>query len=305
MKVRLLIALLCLSAWVKAQTISDGLMMPRRNVCTGFIISQDQWTNYWEGTLKRDNQNIGSVTTQSLTWMANYGVTNRINVIVMLPYVWSKASAGTLTPMEGFQDVSASVKYMFVKKKFDNQTLKAFGVLTVSTPLTDYTPDFLPLSLGLSSTNVSWRGTAQYELPIGLYISGSAAYTWRSNVFLDRSSYYAEGRLIMSNEVRMPNTFDFIVNAGYHKGPLQLDANFMQFNTLGGDDIRRQDMPFVSNKMNMSRIGAFVMYYLPAPKGLAVRGGVNHTIAGRNVGQAFTVFSGLLYTFSFNASSAK
>jgi hypothetical protein len=30
---------------------------------------------------------------------------------------------------------------------------------------------------------------------------------------------------------------------------------FSQQTTLGGGDIRRQDMPFVSNRMNLSRIG--------------------------------------------------
>ena len=52
-----------------AQSLTDGLMMPKGNFCTGFMYTYDQWKNYWEGGLKRDNQNIGTITTTSITWM--------------------------------------------------------------------------------------------------------------------------------------------------------------------------------------------------------------------------------------------
>ena len=54
------------------------------------------WTEYWEGELKRENGNIGSVTTQSLMWFGNYGITDKINVMAMVPYMKTEASQGTL-----------------------------------------------------------------------------------------------------------------------------------------------------------------------------------------------------------------
>ena len=51
-----------------AQTITDHLMMPKKDFCTGFMYTYDQWKNYWEGSLKRDNQNIGTLTTTQLMW---------------------------------------------------------------------------------------------------------------------------------------------------------------------------------------------------------------------------------------------
>jgi hypothetical protein len=151
----------------------------------------------------------------------------------------------------------------------------------------------------MSTTNISYRLTANFALTQGWYINASGAYTWRSNTKLDRSSYYTDGQMFMTDEVKMPNVFDYTVNIGYHKGALQADINYVQQNTLGGGDIRRQDMPFVSNRMNFSKIGAFVMYYLPAPKGLAVRAGGSFTLAGKNVGQSIAVTGGLLYTINF------
>jgi hypothetical protein len=282
-----------------AQTVTDGLMMPKKTLCTGFIYTHDQWTDYWEGERKRENGNIGKVTTSSLMWVGNYGVTDKVNVIVMLPYMKTKASQGTLAGMEGVQDLSVSVKYNFFKNDIGAGKVKTFGVLSYSTPMTDYTPDFYPLSLGTATHNLSYRATAHYAFTMGWYVNASGAYTWRSNTELDRPSYFTNGQQYNSDEVEMPNVFDFTVNAGYHKGPFQGDVYYMQQNTLGGGDIRRQDMPFVSNRMNASKVGAFVMYYVSVPKGLALRAGGSFTVAGRNVGQSASLTAGLLYTIPF------
>ena len=286
-----------------AQNLVDGLMMPAKNLCTGFLYGNDSWTYYWEGRLHRDNGNIGKVTTQSLMWMGSYGITDKINVIAMLPYVRTEASLGTLTGMEGIQDLSVGVKYNFFTKEWEGKSkLKAFGVLNFSTPVSDYSPDFLPLSIGMASTNLMYRLTTFYKLDKGWFANASAGYTWRSNVELDRPSYYTEDQLFLTNEVQMPNVFDVFVSVGYLKNGLQAELNLIQQNTLGGDDIRRQDMPFVSNRMNFTRAGATVMYYLPMVKGLAVRGAGMYTLTGRNVGQSTTYMLGALYTIKFSGN---
>ena len=73
-------------------------------------------------------------------------------------------------------------------------------------------------------------------------------------------------------------------------------ASFMQQRTLGGGDIRRQDIPFVSNRMNFSKVGAMVMYPVPKLRDLAFQFAYGYTVDGRNVGQANTFTTGLLYS---------
>ena len=82
---RLLCALLLAlgATTLDAQTIDDHLMMPRQQLCTGFVYMHDSWDRYWEGPLERGNGNIGTLTTQSVSWMGTYGVTDRVNVIAM------------------------------------------------------------------------------------------------------------------------------------------------------------------------------------------------------------------------------
>ncbi len=74
------------------------------------------WNEYWEGTTKRENKNLGTVTNQSLMFMSNYGITDKLNVLATVPYVWTDASAGTLHGMKGFQDIDLDVKYEFYSK---------------------------------------------------------------------------------------------------------------------------------------------------------------------------------------------
>ena len=300
MKINLLFLLgIGMSASVCGQTLTDGLMMPKKNLCTGFMYTHDQWTDYWEGELKRDNGNIGKVTTQSLMWVGNYGITNKVNVIAMLPYIKTKASMGTLQGMEGVQDLSVGVKYNFFKKKFEKSAFNTFAVLNFSTPLSDYTPDFVPLSIGTQTTNLTYRLTAYFKMEQGWFINASGGYTWRSNTTLDRPSYFNGNEFYTSDEVKMPNVFDVFVSLGYIKNGLQVELNYIQQNTLGGGDIRRQDMPFVSNRMNAIKVGALVMYYLPKPKHLALRASTAVTVDGRNMGQSTTFMGGALYTIQF------
>ena len=94
-----------------AQSIDDSLMVPKKAFFTGFSYGHDRWSEYWEGTLKRENGNVGTLTSNSVTWMGNYGLFNRLNLIVMLPYVSTKASGGTLSPQDGLQDLTVAAKY--------------------------------------------------------------------------------------------------------------------------------------------------------------------------------------------------
>jgi hypothetical protein len=195
------------------------------------------------------------------------------------------------------------VKYSLLTTAVGPGNFRAFAGGSFSTPMTNYTPDFLPLSIGLASTNLSGRGTINYAMANGFYFNASGAYTWRSNVRLDRPAYFTDGSYYSTNEVMMHNVLDFIVDAGYRKGAVQAEIFYMQQNTLGGGDIRRQDMPFVSNRMNYSKIGAMAMYYLPWAKNFAVRATANYTVAGRNVGQTTSLMGGILYTFKFSKTA--
>ena len=288
-----------------SQIPTDGLMMPAKTICTGFIYQHDSWDHYWEGSLKRDNGNVGTFTGQTVMWYGVYGLTPKINIMASLPYAANRLSAGTLMPMNGLQDAMISGKYKLIQAEAGPGKFYMFGVASFSTPMSNYSPDFYPISLGTHTTNVGGRLTFNYTTRLGIYVNTSGGYTWRSNTKLDRPAYFTDNHYYSTNEVWMPNVLDYKVDVGYHMGPLQAEVSYTQMNTLGGGDIRRQDMPFVSNRMNANRIGGLVMYHLPWPKNLGVRGMVSHTLAGRNVGQTTSLMCGVLYTIYFNKQNTE
>ena len=289
-----------------AQTIDDGVMMGRNSLFAGDVYTHDSWNLYWEGTLKRDNENIGTLTAQSNLLFGNYGVTDRLNVIAAAPYVWTRASQGVLHGMEGFQDITLAAKYSLIEKPSTRLgSLRVIGVASGGLPLTDYTPDFLPLSIGMGAKRLSGRGTLYLQSEPGWSVNGSTAYTWRADVTLDRPFYYTDGQLFFTDSVEMPNVFDYVVKGGYMKRGLMITGSFVQQRTLGGGDIRRQDMPFISNRMNFSRVGGEIMAPITKLRALSFDFAYAYTVSGRNVGQATTLVAGLLYTLPYQGRAAR
>ena len=286
----------CLAVPGRAQTVDDGRLVARHELLTGTVYTNDTWDQYWEGPLKRTNGNIGRITTRTSALWANYGLTERLNIIGQVPYVWTNASQGVLHGIQGLQDLSVAAKYQVLNASPGRGALRAFAVVAAGTPLANYNPELLPLSIGLGSTNLSTRGTLNFHSGSGWFVNGSAAYTWRSQVELDRPYYFTNDEFVMSNEVDMPNAVDYSASAGWMTRRLMLAGFVAQQRTRGGGDIRRQDMPFISNRMNASKAGGMVM--LPLFAGLEVQGAAAYTFDGRNVGQATTITAGLLYRFN-------
>ena len=299
MRITLLLACVtALAVPLHAQTIDDGVLVPRHELLAGNVFGRDSWNEYWEGALKRVNGNIGTVTTRTNAWVANYGVTDRLNVIASVPYVWTEPNQGVLHGIQGFQDVTLAAKFQFLEHAGGPGTLRAFAVMSAGMPMTNYNPEFPPLSIGTGSTQLSWRGTANFHARPGWFLNGSFAYNWRSDVQLDRPYFFTDGEFVMSDQVDMPNAVDFAGTAGFMDERLMIGGFLSQLRTLGGGDIRRQDMPFISNRMNATRMGVMTMVAMPGASSLKVQLSVAHTLDGRNVGQATSFTAGLLYRFN-------
>ena len=278
-----------------AQTEIDAIMMNKKQFCTGFMYSKSNWKNYWEGTNKRDNANLGNVSSQEFSVQGNYGVKDNLNVLFSLPYISTKATAGTMHSMKGLQDFSLFVKYMAVEKQFGIGVFSIYGIGGLSFPTSNYVADFLPLSIGLRTTNLSFRGMIDYQIN-NWFATASAAYVRRSNIKLDRNAYYTT-ELHYTNEVKMPDAVSYNVRAGFRTEKLIAEAVLNNWATIGGFDITKNNMPFPSNKMNSTTIGFNGKYYLKYLPNLSVNAGLSFTVAGRNVGEATRSNIGAFYVF--------
>jgi hypothetical protein len=287
-----------LPAVICAQTDIDAIMMNKKQFCEGFTYDHSSWDHYWEGTFKRDNENLGTVTTQSIMYMANYGITDKLNVMAAAPYVWTKASEGTLHGLHGVQDLSVFVKWKPVTKKIGKNQFSLFAIGGFSTPLSNYVIDFLPMSIGLGSRNLMARGMIDYRRA-RFTVTGSAMYVRRSNVKLDRDSYY-DTELHLTDELKMPDAALYQLRTGYRGRYLIAEALLTNWTTLGGFDITKNNMPFPSNRMNATMVGVNIKYTLKSFTNLSLLAGGNYTVAGRNMGQSTTFNAGAFYAFYFS-----
>ncbi|MEP6713150.1 MAG: hypothetical protein ABJA37_12065 [Ferruginibacter sp.] len=281
----------------QAQTDADAIMMTKNNFCTGVMYSYSSWKNYWEGTNKRDNANLGTVSAKTFGVMGNYGISGKLNLLFGIPYVQTKATGGQLHGMKDVQDLSLWIKYLPIEKDLGPGVISVYTIAGVSTSLSAYNPDFLPLSIGLHSTNLSLRAIVDYQVD-NWFATVAATYVARSNIKINRDAYYTT-ELHYTNKVKMPDAAQYNLRVGYRSERLIAEGLLSNWTTLGGYDITKNNMPFPSNRMNMTSAGINVKYNIKKVAGLSLIGGSNFTIAGRNVGQATVYTTGIFYIINF------
>jgi hypothetical protein len=273
-----------------AQMPHDAIYMPKKTACIALGYGSSSWNEYWENTLKRDNLNIGTHTTTNVMLMAAVGITDKLNVIVGLPYIQTKTSAGNLMGQKGIQDLSVWLKYNLIEK--NGLSLHLAG--GASTPVSSYVPDFLPMSIGLQCKTLSGRAILNYRHSSGVYIGAHGSYSYRSNIKVDRDAYQADGKVYNTNEVRVPNATDAAARLGYlsKNQRFQVETFVEQFSCVGGDNIRRNDMPFPTNNMRMTSVGGYAKFQ---PKMIGINARVAQVMNGLNVGQALSYSVGILW----------
>ncbi|MFY7653249.1 MAG: hypothetical protein ACOVQE_11115 [Chitinophagaceae bacterium] len=278
--------------------------MSKRNFCGGFVYNQSSWNQYWEGNFLRNNENIGTVKSQSVMAMANYGITSKWNVLASTQWISNRATAGTLIQQQGVQDLSVFLKNEFFSKEIKGFSTSLVAVAGFSVPLTNYVADYLPLSIGFQSRTASLRLLADIQKG-HWYSTLSAAYVHRSNVTIDRDTYYTTS-LIQSNKVAMPNVVLWNVRVGWRDGGdkyYELVADKMA--TQDGFDIRKNDMPFLSNKMAALRLGVNIKQPLGKQSGFSVMLTGMQTLTGRNMGKSTQFSTGIVYQFEWKKKQQK
>lgn len=296
--------LILLPLFMSAQTEIDGIMMSKNNFCVGAVYQNSSWSEYWEGSFKRENLNLGTVSTKSVAFMGNYGVSDKLNVIFSLPYVQTNASAGTLKGQKGIQDFSVTLKYMPLEKTIGISTYSLYALAGFSTPVSDYTADYLPLSLGLKSKTATLRLMGDYQRG-NFFTTISGAYLKRANITIERNSYLTN-EMHYTNEVNMPDVISVNFRAGYRSN--RLIAEFVIDNWVtqsGGFDITKNNMPFPSNTMNAIKYGVNSKYTFKKIPELSLVGGYNYVAEGRNVGKSNTFYGGIFYIINLNKTSTE
>lgn len=290
--------LLLIPLFMSAQTDIDAIMMSKNNFCFGAVYQYSSWKEYWEGDFKRENLNLGTVSTKSVGIMGNYGVSDKLNVLFSIPYVETNASAGTMKGQKGVQDLSLTIKYMPLEKTIGKSTYSLYALGSFSAPTSNYSADYLPLSLGLQSKTTSLRLMGDYQRG-NFFTTFSGAYIKRANITIDRNAYLTN-EIHYTNKVDMPDAISVNFRAGYRSN--RLIAEFVIDNWVtqsGGFDITKNNMPFPSNTMNALKYGVNSKYTFKKMPELSLVGGYNYVVEGKNVGKSNTYYGGIFYVINF------
>ena len=287
----------CFPTLLQAQTDIDAIMMEKKQLCIGPMYNYSSFKNYWEGTTKRDNANLGTVSTKMYSVMASYGITSTVNFLFNIPYVQTNASAGTMHGMKGMQDLNLYLKWMPVEKQIGAGTFSLYTIAGGSLPVTNYVADYLPLAIGLHSKTATARIMADYQIN-HLFFTGSATYMVKNKVKIDRTAYY-DTELHLTNEVAIPDETSFNFRVGYRSSKLLAEGLINRSVTRGGFDITKNNMPFPSNRMNATTVGVNFKYGVSQNNKLSIVTGGNTTIAGRNVGQSTNYYGSIFYILDF------
>lgn len=280
-----------------AQTSNDGFSMKKGEICLVTAYGQSTWDEYWEGTLLRANPNVGKFTSTMIMPMLGYGLSDRLNLFASLPHVQTSSSEGYMTGMKGWQDLSVDAKYRLIKKKSAAGTFYTFLAAGFSLPVTNYVPDHLPYSIGLGAKTANARIIAHYEHKSHLFMTVQTGYVMKSNITVDRQSYYNEGQ-VNSNEMPVPDVWDGAVRLGFNNKRFRADLHYNWMYSTSGSDIRWNDMPYPFNQMNAQTVGVQGLLWIPGINGLAIHASADQVIKGRNVGKAFTWTAGVQYVFN-------
>ena len=284
-----------------AQMPTDGLLMKKGENCTALMYGSSTWENYWEGATKRSNTNLGKFTSQNIMVMSALGITNKLNVIVGLPYVWTSASVSYLSGQRGVQDVSLWLKYRIVEKSGDFGTIGLLATGGVSTPTNNYVADFLPFSIGMQSKTASGRLIVNYNKN-GFYVNVQAGIIGRSKAKIDRNSFIFDNKLYESDEMPVPNAADGNIALGFVNQRFQTFVSYDRFACLSGDDIRYNDAPILTNKMSWTSVNWFGKVNLGK---FSIMANFGKVLSGRNVGEATSLGVGGAYLFQvFNKQKA-
>lgn len=287
-----LILFMGLGKQIIAQMPNDHVYMAKKDICAALMYANTSWNQYWENTLYRDNLNLGTVSTQSYSMMIAYGIKDNTNLIVSVPYVTTKASAGNLLGQKGLQDAG-----LWVKQRVNiSRGFNSHFVAGMTLPVSNYVSEFMPLSIGNKATDVQVRSMLTYQIPsTKFYTNALLGYHLRGISQLDRDSYLNGNQMINTSTADVPNAMEASFKVGYLKWDNQIELYVDHFACVAGDNMRRNDMPFPTNKTMMTSVGFYGKYQ---PKNLGVNARIQQVIQGTNTAQMTTYSIGLLYQFT-------
>lgn len=281
---------------VKAQSLVSGFMAGKGHGSVVLSGTTERYDNVYLAPEKIDRVPVfQEVRVNSLNLYTTYGLSDKIDAVISLPYIQSKGKAAgavindlnTLYPTAGFanvrqglQDITGLLKFKSYSREIGSSILDLLGVVSFSTPISNYQTNTgygYIIAIGNQATKYTASGVAHLKTSSGVFATGQVGYSLRSGL--------------------VPNALVGEAKIGY-AGPRTYVEGFAAFQeSNGGTDISEAGFNgfFPSTRVNYIRLGASA--YRPLAKGVGIVLGANTYVAGRNIGKSTGYSAGLSYNF--------
>ena len=281
---------------LRAQSLVSGFMAGKGH--GSFVVSgtSERYSNVYLAPDKIDGVPVyREVRVNSVNLYGTYGLTDKIDAIVSLPYIQSKGYAlgttindlNTLYPAQGFanirqgvQDLTAVLKFKSYSREIGSSILDLLGVVSLSTPVSNYQTNTglgYIIAIGNRATKTTALGVAHLKTVSGIFATGQIGYSLRTG--------------------DVPNALVGEAKIGYAgpKNYFEGSASFQESN--GGTDITENgfDGTFTATRVNFVRLSA--SGYRPITNGFGLTLGFSTYVAGRNIGKSTGASAGITYNF--------
>jgi hypothetical protein len=273
-----------------AQSLVSGFMAGKGHGSVVISGTVERYSSVYLAPAKIDRVPIfNEVRVSSLNLYGNYGITDKLEAVVSLPYIQSKGSAaqevvessGYTNTRAGLQDVTVLLKAKLLSRELGTTVLDLLGVVGGSVPVSNYqskTGLGYIIAIGNHSKKANVSGVAHLKTVSGVFFTGQAGYSVRDN--------------------SAPNAFVAETKVGYAGPKLYVDAlASYQRSEKDGTDILQPGFTgfFPATRVNYIRLGASA--FRPLAKGFGLTVGATTYVSGRNVGKSTGVSGGVAYNF--------
>jgi hypothetical protein len=283
------LALFYLPVLVLAQSPVSGFMNGKGHGAFALSYTAEQYDNVF--LVPNEAQGVpvfNEVNLNSVSLYASYGISDRLDVVLGLPYIQAKGNANETVLQElgfenersGIQDVSLFLKYN--PYSLDGAIGKLDFILAagLKTPLGNYKADEglqSIIAIGNRATSANGLAIAQFRTPSGFFAATQIGYSLRNG--------------------EVPNALVGEIKAGYGNRYFYVDAWYAGQVSDGGVNILGEGFEgfFPATDVTFTRAGLSV--FVPVAGGFGVSAGVNKYLTGRNIGEAAGFSGALVYSF--------
>ncbi len=286
----LFVSIMFTSAFSFAQSPVSGFMNEKGKGGVALSYSSEKYNEVYLGATKVKGIPVfNEVQNTAVNLYANYGITNKIEAVLSVPFVQSEgkgddtflAANGFSNKRSGIQDLSVFLKYKAFSMSDKESTFDILASVGVQTPIGGYKSDEglqSIIAIGNSATKVTGLLIGHVKVNTGFFITGQLGYRKSTN--------------------QVPDAVVSEIKAGYAANKVYFDAWFANQNSSNkGTNILQPgfDGFFPATQVNFTRVGTNL--YFPVYKGIGINGGLNAYLIGKNVGKSAGYSLGLVSKF--------